>query len=242
MHRLKALQAIEKRSMIKAFVFDFDGTLVDFVESDIASLKYIYSLTGMNHREDVFIEKAISNIIHFHELVDKGEADPRTMHRYRLFNTFKELGFQWDEFYLDRYKTNLLHKTKPYPGADNLLRFLLTKGKLGLITNAYDPEMQRKRIIASGLFDFFDEILIAGEEIYSKPDPQTFHLMSKRLNFKPIECIFIGNSPEFDIQGANSAGMITILIHRSRKQIGQKPDYQVDSIEELGILLEKLIA
>lgn len=228
--------------MIKALIFDFDGTLVDFVESDIASLKYIYSLTGVNYGEGVFIEKAISNIIHFHELVDKGEVDPKTMHRYRLFNTFKELGFQWDEFYVDRYKANLLHETKPYPGADNLLSSLLTKGKLGLITNAYDPGMQKKRIKASGLFDFFDEILIAGEEDYSKPDPQVFHLMSKRLDLEPDECIFIGDSPEFDIQGANIVGMITILIHRSGKQIRYKPNYQVDSIEELGILLQKLIA
>ena len=38
--RLKTLQAIEKRGMTKAFIFDFDGTLVDFVESDISSLKY----------------------------------------------------------------------------------------------------------------------------------------------------------------------------------------------------------
>ncbi len=234
--------AAEKRRMIKALIFDFDGTLVDFVESDIASLKYIYRLTGMNHGEDVFIERAISNIIHFHELVDKGEVDPKTMHRYRLFNTFNELGLQWDEFYVDRYKAKLLHETKPYPGADNLLRSLLTKGKLGIITNAYDPEMQLKRIEASGLFDFFDEILIAGEEVYSKPDPQAFHLVSKRLDLEPAECIFIGDSPEFDIQGANSAGMITILIHRSGKQVRHKPDYQVYSIEELGILLGKLIA
>lgn len=228
--------------MIKALIFDFDGTLVDFVESDIASLKYIHNLTGLNHEEYVFIERAISNLIHFHELVDKGEVDPKTMHRYRLFNTFQELGYKWDEFYVDLYKVNLLHETKPYPGADNLLRFLLTKRKLGLITNAYDPEMQKQRIRASGLFDFFDEILIAGEEIYSKPDPQAFHLMSKRLNLKSTECAFIGDSPEFDIQGANSAGMTTILIHRSKRQIRQKPDYQVDSIDELGILLKKLIA
>jgi phosphoglycolate phosphatase-like HAD superfamily hydrolase len=80
--------------MIKALIFDFDGTLVDFVESDITSLKYIFSLTGVNHGEDIFVERAISNIIHFHELVGKGEVDPETMHKYRLFNTFKELGFR----------------------------------------------------------------------------------------------------------------------------------------------------
>ncbi len=97
-------------------------------------------------------------------------------------------------------------------------------------------------MIKALIFDFFDEILIAGEEIYSKPDPQVFHLMSKRLNLKSTECAFIGDSPEFDIQEANSAGMTTILIHRSKRQIRQKPDYQVDSIDEIGILLKKLFA
>jgi len=59
--------------------------------------------------------------------------------------------------------------------------------------------MQMKRIEASGLFDFFNEILIAGEEVYSKPDPQAFYLVSKRLDLEPAECIFIGDSPESDI-------------------------------------------
>ena len=35
----------EELRMFKAVLFDFDGTLVDFVESDIASLKYIHGKT-----------------------------------------------------------------------------------------------------------------------------------------------------------------------------------------------------
>lgn len=30
--------------MIRAVIFDFDGTLVDFVETDVTALKYVYSL------------------------------------------------------------------------------------------------------------------------------------------------------------------------------------------------------
>jgi phosphoglycolate phosphatase-like HAD superfamily hydrolase len=47
------------RRMIKALIFDFDGTLVDFVESDIASLKYLYRLTGMNQIIKLIILKSL---------------------------------------------------------------------------------------------------------------------------------------------------------------------------------------
>lgn len=41
--------------MIRAVIFDFDGTLADFVESDIASLRYIYNLANSDCVVDQFI-------------------------------------------------------------------------------------------------------------------------------------------------------------------------------------------
>lgn len=45
--------------MIRAVVFDFDGTLVDFINSDVSALKYIHRLTGTITEENEFVDTAI---------------------------------------------------------------------------------------------------------------------------------------------------------------------------------------
>ena len=49
----------EELRMFKAVLFDFDGTPVDFVESDIAFLKYIHGKTVTDASPELFTEKAI---------------------------------------------------------------------------------------------------------------------------------------------------------------------------------------
>ena len=228
--------------MIKAVIFDFDGTLVDFVNSDIACLKHILGEADTNVDPEEFIERAVFHIMEFHVLVDSGKVNPLTLHGYRLVNTFNDLGISWDKRYVDMYKANLLENTKPYPGVRALMSNLQDNVKLGILTNAYDPEMQTKRIRASGLFDFFDRIQISGEEEYAKPNSKAFYLICNRLGNKPEECVFIGDSPKYDIDGAITAGLQTILIQRENNDLEIEPDYRVDSVEELEPILKIMIA
>lgn len=226
--------------MIRATVFDFDGTLVDFIESDIAALKYICGLTGSDCAVDLFIDAAIEGIIKFYELVDQGKINPLLMHHYRLSCAFEKSGMDWNSRFVDLYKSQLLKETKAYPGACNLLMSLSGRVKLGLVTNAYNGVLQRKRIEASGLLRFFQEILIAGEVGIFKPDPEIFLLMSRKLSVLPEECLFIGDLIHYDIAGAHSAGMKTVL-YGTNKSVSKVPDYRAEDIPALTGLLNNLI-
>ncbi len=228
--------------MIKAVIFDFDGTLVDFVNSDIASLSYIHSDTKANVTLNDFIDRAVFHIMRFHELVDSGSANPLTLHHYRLTNTFKDFNIAWDDSFVSKYKAKLLEYTEPYPGVKPLLQKLYGHVKLGILTNAYDQIMQTKRIRTSGLYDFFNWIQISGEEEYAKPDSKAFHKACKRLGHKSDECLFIGDSPKYDIAGAKTAGLQTILIQREISDLQVDPDFIVNSIEEVEPIMKKLIA
>lgn len=228
--------------MVKAVIFDFDGTLVDFIDTDIECLKLILKKTGAQVEPDEFADRAISHIIAFHELVDSEEVNPLNLHHYRLSHTFNDFGISWDKTFVDYYKQLLLERTNPYKNVSDLLTYLHDKVKLGILTNAYDPVMQTKRVQASGLSTFFGIIQISGEEKYAKPDPEAFRLICNRLNNRPEECIFIGDSPRYDIDGAIAAGLKTILIHREIADSSVNPDYRVGSIEELKPILRKLIS
>lgn len=228
--------------MVKAVIFDFDGTLVDFTNTDIECLKLILKKTGAQVEPDAFIESAISHIIFFHELVDSGEENPLNLYHYRLFHAFSDFGTSWDKTFVDCYKQFLLERTTPYKRVSDILSYLHGKVKLGILTNAYDPVMQTKRIQASGLSEFFDIIQISGEEKYAKPDPKAFHIICNRLNSRSEECILIGDSPRNDIDGAITAGLQAILIQKENTGSVVNPDYRVDSIEEIEPILKKLIA
>ncbi len=226
---------------IRALIFDFDGTLVDFVEADEACLRLLHSMTGTGIYFDTFLDKAVETIMEFHELVRRNSVDPLTMHRYRLRRTFSELGIPWDGEYVRFYKDALVDATRPNDGALELLQNLGNRVKLGLLTNAYDPVMQRRRIAASGLEGFFDEIVISGAEDCAKPDTKIFLLLCSRLGVDPKECIFIGDSPEYDIAGAGNAGMRTVLIGDGGHGTGHGPDHRIGYLREIGPLLDGLV-
>ncbi len=223
-------------SLVKAVIFDFDGTLVDFINTDVECLELILKQTEAAVKTDAFIDRAVDHIMAFHELVESGNAVPLSMHHYRLCNTFRDFKIPWDEHYVESYRQLLLERTTPYPKAENLLRKLKGKVKLGILTNAYDPVMQRERIRAAGLTDYFDQIQVSGEEEHSKPNPEAFYKISNSLGVRAEECMFIGDSQRYDIEGANAAGMQAIQVRATASETRQTRGKSIAQVE--GILDE----
>jgi len=226
--------------MISAVIFDFDGTLADFVESDISALRYIHGLTGSDSIAEEFIDAAVHSIMQFHDMVASGKIIPSHIHHIRLAGAFEKMGIEWDSSFVDLYKSQLISKTRPYIGVIDLLSYLTDKVLLGLLTNASDSILQRKRIEASGLAGFFSEIVIAGEVGLSKPDPEIFRLMAERLGVLPEECLFVGDSVQYDITGAASAGMKTVL-YGANRSVSKAADHEAEDISDLAILIKDLL-
>ena len=225
--------------MIRAVIFDFDGTLVNFVEADIAALKHIHRTSGAECSSEEFVDASIEGIMKFHEMVERGEIDPLQMFEYRLSYAFKRTGALWSPGCTEEFKVRLLEETTTFPGVIQLLSKLKKSLSLGLITNSYDSLLQRQRIEIAGLNPFFHEILIAGETGISKPDPEIFWLMSRKLDSSPEDCLFVGDSLIYDIEGAHSAGMKTVLFGRDSEP--EVPDYYARSIPELSLLMDRIL-
>ena len=94
---------------------------------------------------------------------------------------------------------------KLYPGAMDLLKFLVrNRIKIGIITNFFTYR-QWKKLILLGLQDFFDIVKISEEENIAKPDARIFKAALRELDVDPSNAIFIGDRPDTDIEGANEA-------------------------------------
>lgn len=120
-----------------------------------------------------------------------------------------------------------------------MLKNLFGRVKLGMLTKAYDSVLQMKRIRATGLAVYFDEIQISGEEKYSKPDPRAFKIIARKLGVDSEECIYIGDSTKYDIEGATAAGMQAIQI---QTKTVKTPNSSAKSIEQVTLILGEMIA
>jgi putative hydrolase of the HAD superfamily len=99
------------------------------------------------------------------------------------------------------------------------------------------PGMKMKRIRQQPFLKFFETIIVAGEDTPNvKPSKRPFTLVAERLGLRPKNCVYIGDNPNTDIEGAKGVGMMMILVRR-RGPRGGHPDYLARSLSDAARLV-----
>jgi HAD superfamily hydrolase (TIGR01509 family) len=227
--------------MVEAILFDFDGTLVDYIDSDARSLQWLHSQLGSDINFDTFLNTAVEEIMKFHCLVNENKTDPLLLHEFRLKNTFTRHNLKWDDIFIKIYRERLIDLCVPFPGVEKLLSGIKKRVKTAIVSNAYDGAEQRKRIRSSGIEALFDVIVIAGDIGVFKPDPAIFSYALSCLNVSPDQALYVGDSITHDINGAKSAGMKTVLLNKNIKRDAKVADYFALGIDGLQTLLDQLV-
>ena len=99
-------------------------------------------------------------------------------------------------------------------------------------------EVSRYTLKKSGLDVYFDAIVISRDIGMRKPHPEIFNYALTNLGIKNRDAIHVGDSLEQDVQGAKNAGVKAIWVKGREENIHIKPDYTVNSLEEVPMLLE----
>ncbi|WP_363466080.1 HAD family hydrolase [Halogeometricum borinquense] len=109
---------------------------------------------------------------------------------------------------------------------------------VGLMTNGPEHRQTRK-INALGLEDAFDAVVFAGDMDRRKPHPDPFDRVVSELSVSASDTLYVGNSLEYDVAGAQAAGLpVAWCPEDGDTDPGSyDPDYVLESLSELASIL-----
>jgi putative hydrolase of the HAD superfamily len=131
--------------------------------------------------------------------------------------------------------------------AEKLLGRAAEKCKVGLVTNfTYAPAiyMSLRRL---GLNRFFNAVLVSDAVGWRKPHRIIFEEALRRLQVRAEEAVYVGDSPNEDIQGAEAVGLRTVFVAsqfyslRDLQKCGEKPELTAVDLEEVGEILPRIV-
>lgn len=190
--------------MIKAVLFDLDGTLYDrdrlavtlFDEQYAAFASELRGISRARFLRDVH---AMDN--HGHGVKETGY--PALVQAWGLDAALagRLFAYFWDKF--DDH-------CRPDANTHDTLAALRRRGmKLGVITNG-PGTLQRRKLAVLGLERAFDAVLVSDEEGVRKPDAEIFRRALARLEVMAEEAMFVGDHPVADVEGAHRAGLLAV--------------------------------
>jgi len=183
--------------MIRAVIFDIDGTLVDSV--DLHAQAWQEAFAHFGH------EVAFADV-----RAQIGKGGDQLM---PVFLSQEELDRRGDEIEAHRsdlFKKRYLSQVRAFPAVRQLLKRILVNGQqIALASSAKADELSSYKEIA-GIADLVDEETSSDDAERSKPHPDIFEAVLSRLGgIDPNEAIVVGDSP-YDAEAASKIGLRTI--------------------------------
>jgi HAD superfamily hydrolase (TIGR01509 family) len=172
----------------------------------------------------------------------------RDLFRDVLLAMAKELGATFTEEQLIRYRdVQWQRRARDFvlrEGVFETLAALRTRDcHLGIVSNIDDDQLEHM-ITLSGVDRHFDSILSSEQARSCKPDLAIFAEALKRAGCAPEETLFVGDSLQQDIPGANRMGMRSVLIwdrtDREPSLEETQPRHIIRRIPELLELIEQI--
>lgn len=218
--------------MIKAVLFDLDGTLLNRDASLAAFIDGQYERwkAQLGHIPKLrYMERFI-------ELDAKGYRWKDEVYE-QLIREFGIQGISQEillEDYIHRFQSHCI----PFPGLIETLTELKNRSiRLGIITNGRG-ELQLESIRSLGISAYFDAILVSAIEGIAKPDPRIFEKALDMLGIKAEEAMYVGDHPGNDVQAANAAGLISVWKKDAHYKMAEA-DYVIEELKEITTLIER---
>ncbi len=227
--------------------FDLDNTLYDFSSNAYLAMKEAFIQIGLYEKLpsfDIFFNFYTTVNDELWSLYREKEIskDLLRVERFKRslnnFNITPEISYvEIDDLYLKYMST----QTNLFPETIEILQELKKRAYiLHIITNGF-KEVQKEKLVNTGLNKFMTNVFISEEIKSPKPSREIFEWSIKSSNAKKKESLMIGDSWDSDIVGAKKFGIDQVYFNPERAEIDYKGFGEATfTIYKLSELLEIL--
>ncbi len=183
--------------MIKAVIFDIDGTLVDSVDLHAQAWKEAFKHFG----KDVPYQQVRHQI---------GKGGDQLMPVFFSREELEEFGEELEEYRGKIYKRDYLPRVRAFPKVRELFQRIKQDGKrIALASSAKEEELKVYKKLAQ-IEDLVEDSTSADDADKSKPHPDIFKAALASLDeVKASEAIVVGDTP-YDAEAAGKIKLRTI--------------------------------
>jgi YjjG family noncanonical pyrimidine nucleotidase len=224
------------RKSYEFILLDADGTLFDYDRAEEFALTEAFRNEGLPFLPDSHIPAYREINERLWEEFEKKLISAADLRERRFRDLFDAEGIVGDYAAVSkRYLIHLAEAAFLYPEAENLLKALRPRYKLGIITNGL-KEVQRSRFAGTPVGRYLDCIVVSDEVGVQKPDPAIFeHALAAAGHSDKNTSLIVGDSLTSDIQGGINFGIDTCWFNPGGKPNGSGivPTYEIRRLPEL---------
>jgi HAD superfamily hydrolase (TIGR01509 family) len=196
--------------MVKAVIYDFDGTLADTFSLHLEAYSFALGKFNIQATDDEVIRNCFNKL-------DDQAAKNFKINNLALFSKYYRQGI-----------LEATRKTKLYPNVVTTLETLKKNGlQLGIATARKKKEMIEIFKVLK-IEKYFDILMTHDDVKNKKPDPEIFLAVCDKLEVGNHEVIIVGDS-DVDIIAANKMNAKSVLFYpKSHEKI-----YKLDDLKKL---------
>lgn len=212
--------------MLKAILFDLDGTLVNTNHLIFNSFRQAFSEL-MSHR--VLSDEEIMDCI--------GPTLHQTGEKY-----FQDNAEQFVHCYRKYYQQDHDEMIEAFPGIVGMLQMLQEMGLKLVIVTSKKRDMAIKGLSYLNLLSFFDLIVSSDDVTNPKPHQEPIQRVLDYYHFSVDECLMVGDNSH-DIECAHAAGVRSVAVGWAMRGSDYlktyHPTYIINEAKELVDIVKK---
>lgn len=213
--------------MLKAVVFDLDGTLIDGYDAIHDALGFALSRLGLAVPDRERVREMVGHGLE--SLLEQAAGPERAAEGVRLFREF--------------YPEVAVSGSRLLPGAADALERLATDGYALSLASNKPPRFSRMILEARGIASRFAAIVGPDQAHPPKPDPAMLQPLFAVMGARPSETACVGDM-EVDVQFARAGGCLAVVLptgSRSEAYLrGAGADALVNRLSDLPEALARL--
>ena len=227
--------------MIKVLLWDVDGTLLNFRESEKYSIRKCFSLFGLGDCPDAMLTRYSAINKKYWESLERGEITKREVLHDRFVEFFEKenIVFREVDAFNNEYQMSLGDRVFFNDDSYELVRDLKPFVKQYAVTNGTLVAQERK-LARSGFDRLLDGVFISEQLGVEKPNPSFFDAVREKIgSFRNEEVMIVGDSLTSDMRGGFNSGIVCCWYnpYGNENHSGLDPRYEIKNLQQLREIL-----